>query len=325
MTKRAAVIGAGMAGLSCARTLRRAGFFVEVFEQDRIIGGRMATTRVGADTFDHGAQYVTARTKEFKTYLDEVTGLGYAGRWSPRASLNGEQGGGQMQPWIVGTPGMASIVRPLAESVRIHTGRKVHTVERHDKGWHVWFEDESSVGPFHAVAVTVPAPQARLLLGRVDDISHAMARVRMTPCWALMVRLDEKTLPDQDVFSDMSEVIRWIARNNTKPGRAARGESLVIHASPMWSRETEDTDPEVVAEELWGEVSHVLGLPPVRPVRMTAHLWRHGLVDQSLGETYIFSTEQMIGVAGDWCLGRLAEHAFESGDRLGRAIINALS
>jgi renalase len=311
VTKRAAVIGAGLAGLSCARTLRRAGFFVEVFEQDRMIGGRMATTRLGMETFDHGAQYVTARSKEFKDYLDEVTGLGYAARWNPRARLNGEEGAGQMLPWYVGTPGMASIVRPLAESVRIHTGRKVHTLDHKEKGWHVWFEDETSVGPFHAVAVTVPAAQARLLLGRVEEISQPLARVRM--------------MPDQDVFSDMSEVIRWIGRNNTKPGRSRGGESIVIHASPSWSRQSEDAEPELIAEDLWGEVSHVLGLPPVRPVRMMAHLWQHGLVDQSLGETYIYSRDHKVGVAGDWCLGRLAEHAFESGNRLGRAIIESLN
>ncbi len=314
-----------MAGLSCARTMRRAGFFVEVFEQDRTIGGRLATTRLGTETFDHGAQYITGRTASFRAYLDEMIGLGYASRWNPRASLNGEQGAGQMQPWIVGTPGMSSIVRPMAESVRVHTGRKVHTLDRRDKGWHVWFDDETSIGPFHAVAVAVPASEARLLLGRIEELVQPLSRVRMSPCWSLVVRLDEKLLPDQDVYSDMSEVIRWIARNNTKPGRTSKGDSLVIHASPAWSRQTEDAEPEAVADELWSEVSHLLALPPVRPTRMTAHLWRHGLVDQSLGETYIYSSEHQAGVAGDWCLGRLAEHAFESGDRLARAIIGSLS
>jgi predicted NAD/FAD-dependent oxidoreductase len=311
--------------LSCARTLRRAGFFVEVFEQDRTIGGRIATTRIGGDTFDHGAQYVSGRSQEFQAYLKEITGLGYAGRWTPRATLNGGQGGGQMSPWIVGTPGMSSIVRPLTESVRVTTGKRVHSLERRDKGWHVWFEDETSVGPFQAVAVAVPAPQAGLLLGRIEELVAPLSRVRMLPCWALMVRIEDKMLPDQDVFSDMSEVIRWVARNNTKPGRNPKGETVVVHASPNWSREALEMDPEEVAEELWGEVSHVLSLPPVRPSRMTAHLWRHGLVDQSLGETHLYSSEHKAGIAGDWCLGRLAGHAFESGDRLGRAIINSLT
>lgn len=325
MTKRAAVVGAGLAGLSCARTLRRAGFFVEIFERERVIGGRLATTRLGLDAFDHGAQYLTARGTGFRRYLEEVHGHGYAKRWMARASINGEGGAGQMLPWYVGVPGMSSLVRPLAESVRVHTNRAVHTLERRDRSWHIWFEDETSVGPFHAVAVTVPAPAAQLLLGRVDELAAPLNKVRMSPCWALMVRLDDIQLPEQDVFSDMSDVVRWVARNNSKPGRNSKNETLVIHTSPTWSRETEDMEPEAVAEELWNEVSNAMGLPPVRPTRMAAHLWRHGLVDHALGETYLFSTEQMAGVAGDWCFGRLAEHAFDSGDRLGKAIIGALS
>lgn len=317
------MIGAGLAGLACARVLRRAGLYVEVFEQDRIIGGRMATTRLGLESFDHGAQYFTARSTQFKSYITEMAASGYAARWTPRSST-GEEGGGQMMPWYVGTPGMSAIVRPLAESVRVHTNRKVHTIERNEKGWNIWMDDETTVGPFAAVAIAVPAPQAQLILGRLDAIADPLSRVRMSPCWALMVRLEERTLPDQDVYSDMSEVVRWIARNSTKPGRNSRGECVVVHASPAWSRETEEADPEVVAEELWSEVSHVLGLPPVRPSRMVAHLWRHGLVDSSLGESYVYSSDHKVGVAGDWCLGRLAEHAFDSGTSLGRAIVASL-
>ena len=314
-----------MAGLSCARVLRRAGFFVEVFEQDRIIGGRMATTRVGLAAFDHGAQYITARATAFRTFIEELQASGYVARWIPRASKGGEAGAGQMMPWYVGTPGMSSIVRPLAESVRIHTSRRVHTIEKHEKGWHVWFEDETSVGPFAAVAVAVPAAQARLLLGRLDELADPLARVRMLPCWALMVRLEDVLLPDQDVFSDMSDTIRWIARNSTKPGRSSRGENLVIHASQNWSRELEDIEPDAVAEELWNEVSHLLRLPPVRPAVMTAHLWKHGIADQPLGETYIFSSDHRVGICGDWCRGRLAEHAFDSGTALGKAIVDAIT
>ena len=324
MTQRVAIVGAGLAGLSCARVLRRAGCFVEVFEQDRVVGGRMGTARLGIVPFDHGAQYVTARGDRFKAYLNELVASGYAARWMARAG-SGNEGEGQMMPWYVGTPGMSSIVRPLAESVRMHFGRRVHTLERKDKAWHLWFEDETTAGPFAAVIVAVPAPEAQLLLGRLRDISETVSRVRMVPCWALMVRLDERVLPDQDVFSDMSQIIRWVSRNNSKPGRGRTGEHIVVHAGQDWTRQTEDAEPETVAEELWAEVSHVLSLPPVRPTQMVAHLWRHSLVETPLGETFIFSREHMVGVAGDWCRGRLAEHAFESGTMLGHAVTDALS
>lgn len=328
MSHRVAVIGAGLAGLSCARILRQAGCYVEVFEKDRIIGGRMATARLGKITFDHGAQYITARSPRFADYLTEMVNTSYAVRWKP-VTVSGE-GMGQMLPWYVGTPGMASLVRPLAESVRIHTLRTVHTIQRNasgkrdEKGWELWFEDGTSAGPFSAVAITAPAAQSRLLLGPVKDMAVSLATVRMSPCWAVLVQLQEAIFPEQDVFSDMSEVIRWIARNNSKPGRSGQGEHIVIHASPQWSRQTIDASPEEVAIEIWEEVSHVLGLPPVRPAQMSAFLWRHGLVETSLGETFTFSSEHMVGCAGDWCLGRLAEHAFESGTGLGRAMVNAL-
>ena len=52
-----AVVGAGMAGLSAARALVDAGRSVVVFDKGRGIGGRMATRRLGAAVFDHGAQY----------------------------------------------------------------------------------------------------------------------------------------------------------------------------------------------------------------------------------------------------------------------------
>jgi renalase len=139
-----------------------------------------------------------------------------------------------------------------------------------------------------------------------------------------MVRLDQSMLPNQYVFSDMPDVIRWIARNNAKPGRTLKDEAIVAHSSPQWSRETGDAEPEFAAEELWSEVCHVLALPPVWPSQMTAHLWRYGLVEQPLGETYIYSSQSDVGVAGDWCLARLSEHAFESGAVLGRAVVASL-
>jgi len=323
VTHRIAVIGAGFAGLSCARILRRAGFYVDLFEADRVVGGRMGTSRLGVVPFDHGAQYVSTRSDRFKAYLDELVHSGYAANWQPR--IAGHEGNSPPN-WFVGTPGMSAMVRPLAESVQLHMNKRVHTLQKADRAWQIWFDDQTSTGPYAAVAVAIPAPEAALIMGRdVAGFADQLSRVRFSPIWALMIRLEESVLPDYDAYSDMSQIIRWVGRNNRKPGRSSRGEHIVVHASPNWTRETEDAEPEMVAEELWQEVCDVLDLPPVRPKQMCAHLWKHGLVEKPLGETYLFSTEHMIGTAGDWCRGRLAEQAFDSGAGLGRAMVDALT
>lgn len=323
MAQKVAIIGAGLAGLSCARTLRRAGMMVDVFEKDGSIGGRIATTRVGGDRFDHGAQYLSAKSDEFRGYLEEAASSGHAARWTPRVASEGRSKG-PVEDWFVGKPGMSSVVRPIAESVRVIVGRRAQSIERREKGWYVWFEDETAAGPFDAVAVTIPAAQARRLFGPVDALTASLSRVRMLPCWALMVRIEAREFPEYDVLSEVSDVIHWIARDNTKPGRDPDGATVVVQASPFWSLAAEHADPAAVAEDLWSGVSEALDLSPVRPARMSAYLWREGLVDRPLGETHLYSPELQVGLAGDWCLGGRAEDAFQSGQHLGKAIIASL-
>ena len=74
-TARVAVIGAGIAGLACARTLAQAGCEVTVFEKSRGFGGRMACRQTPFGTHDHGAQYFTVRDKRFEAALGIAAGL----------------------------------------------------------------------------------------------------------------------------------------------------------------------------------------------------------------------------------------------------------
>jgi renalase len=324
MAIKAAVIGAGLAGLACARTLHDAGWDIDVFEAEEAIGGRMASMKLGSALFDHGTPYVVPRNPLFQGYIASIAAKGYAAPWRPRDSAadTGEQRG---PVWYVGTPSMTGMLRPLADGLRVHTSCPVHTIKRTQRTWNVWFEDETTTGPFAAVAIAIPAPKALMLLGPIDIFEKGLTSVRMAPCWSLQVHTPVAVLGDQDIYGELSDKIRWVARNNTKPRRQKDTECLVVQASQVWSRATEDDDPEAVAEELWADLCQRLSIPgTVRPIAMRAHLWRHGFATRPLGETYLYSTEHKLGAAGDWCRGRLAEHAYGSGVGLAKAMIGSM-
>ena len=69
--KRIAVIGAGIAGLTCAYELQRAGHAVTVYEKESHVGGRMSSNTSKGFIFDTGADHLCDLYDEIKLYCQE--------------------------------------------------------------------------------------------------------------------------------------------------------------------------------------------------------------------------------------------------------------
>ena len=78
---RVAVVGAGLSGLVCARTLADAGVEVAVHEATDRVGGRMCTRRLGDAVCDSGAQFFTVRDPRFQALVDGWLAAGVAYEW----------------------------------------------------------------------------------------------------------------------------------------------------------------------------------------------------------------------------------------------------
>ena len=66
MSKSVAVVGAGLAGLTCAIYLQRNGLQVTVLEASDRVGGRVKTDNVNGFRFDHGFQVINPNYSEIK-------------------------------------------------------------------------------------------------------------------------------------------------------------------------------------------------------------------------------------------------------------------
>ena len=126
--QRIAIIGAGIAGLACARRLSDAGLKLVIFDKGRNAGGRAATRRVTGDIqFDHGAQYFTARSPEFSSVLENMLSCGAAALWDH----------GSEKPHFVGIPSMNALAGYLGRDLKIHQSTEVVAVRRARNGWAV--------------------------------------------------------------------------------------------------------------------------------------------------------------------------------------------
>lgn len=316
-----AIVGAGLAGLACAKTLAAHGIAAQIFDKGRAPGGRLATRRAeaaGRDvSFDHGAQYLTARSDAFRAMLETT----------------------DTRPWLeaamrVGVPRMSAFPRALAGGLDVTLGREVVEILGAPRAWSLRHAtprrpggapgaDLTEAGPFDAVILAAPAPQSAALLAQAaPQLCQKVEQARMAPCWTLMAAFAERLdLPDQ-INSETGEIVSAI-RDSSKPGRDAATECWVVQAGAAWTRKHLERDEATARAALLAAFARLAGRDLPAPLYAAAHRWRFALVETPLGAPCLWDPTLGLGAAGDWCLGTRAEAAAESGMALAALLAGA--
>lgn len=332
-----AVIGAGMAGIACARTLAQAGHRVTVLDKGQQVGGRMATRASAFGSFDHGAQFFTVRDPRFALAIQSTPGV--CRPWSANAVrvLDAighvvEAGRPAGEAHWVGTPDMASMVRtwaqPLVQAGQLVSGCQVTAVERdriHKNQWQLRTSaDDDSVhvyDGFDAVVLAIPAAQAQALLQATrggSALAKKLDSVSVAPCWTLMLAFAQASQPGLTTLGPQWNAARsthhrlaWLARESSKP-RRGQVERWTVQASAEWSLEHLQDAPHRVEAKLLKAFAEITGIR-AQPNHIEVHRWLHAKTINPLGKSHLWDAKAGLGVCGDWCLGHRVEDAFVSG------------
>ena len=351
--RRVAVVGAGMAGISCARAQAQAGCAVTVFEKSRGFGGRMSTRQTEFGSFDHGAQYFTVRDERFAQAVQDTPDTVLP--WSANSVRTLDALGHvvadappRREAHYVATPGMNALVRTWAQPLVQHTngGSVVLNTEVvrmgpdaiHTGGWQLHTQDATAegeqavAGGFDQVVLALPHLQALALLqasgldqGAGQAMAQALQAVTVAPCWTLMLAFPNAAQPDLPHLGPQWNAARsthhrisWLAREGSKP-RREHIERWTVQASPAWSAEHINDAPERVTAKLCKAFSEVTGIR-AEPSYAVVHRWLYAQTQTPLGQPFLWSADLNLGLCGDWCLGHRVEDAFVSGLELAQAM-----
>lgn len=330
---RIAIIGAGISGLTCARTLQDHGLRVKIFEKSRGVGGRTATRRAAEGRrFDHGAQYFTVRDERFARHVRAWAQDGIVAEWRGRivTLTNGDvETKRSSTPRYVGVPGMNALGKHLAEELEIQLETRVASVAKGSGStWQLHQDDSVLLGEFDCVITSAPAPQSAELLARAPNLKQKALVTTMSGCWAAMLTFDEPLELDFDGAFVHASPLSWIARNSSKPGRNADPESTaeecwILHAAAEWTDrhlddEATDVLPQVI-DAFWQATNATRRTPKFA----TAHRWRYAIPPEPLEDPCLFDSELRLGACGDWCSGPRVEGAFLSGMAMAGRVLAA--
>ncbi len=316
--KRVAVIGAGIAGLSCATHLQALGFEAEVFEKSHGPSGRMSTRQGKGWSADHGAQYFTARDPLFKHALDAWMANGIVGRWDPKIGVFEEgrwRESSSNESRYVANPGMNMIGKHLASTLTLHLNQTIDQLIPINDQWQLGSKESGLfTSLFDLLVLALPAPQAAVLTKDLPtEIQAICYSVNMDGCWTVMARFTAKPEFPFDAAFVNGEKISWICRNLSKPNRSGQ-ESWTIHAHPEWSQENIELTTEEASIQLLA-CTKKLGLD-CSDAEISIHRWRYASGFTNEKPEFISLPKLKLGLCGDWLNGGRVEGAWLSGHKL---------
>ncbi|MSW71051.1 MAG: NAD(P)-binding protein [Actinobacteria bacterium] len=308
------VVGAGLAGVACARELHAAGIGVRVLDRGHVPGGRMASRRLWERRVDLGASYLTVSDAGFRAVVDDWASRGLAHEWTDTFTALGagapETKTGPMR-W--GAPGgLRSLVEDLAADLEVER-REIAGLDDVDAP---------------VVVLAMPDPQARRLTGD-HPVTAALDR-EWEPVIALAARWAERTWDDvspdgrfHGAFVNDDPDVAWIADDGRRRGDDAP--VLVAHSTPERAAR-HLAEPGGAAPAIIESVRRHLHVD--EPVDLHVHRWTFARPVGEREDSYalVDGPGALVGVCGDgWGHAPKVETAWVSGTRLGQALVARLS
>jgi len=320
---RIAIIGAGLAGLSCANALQSFACDIRVFEKSVFAGGRLSSHQVGAFEFNNGSPSFQAHHPLFIKLVEAWMDLHLVREW---------------QGWYVcldqgevidvsdsprrygGVPTMRALPKNMAQHCDVHYGQCIQELERSPDGWNLFNQEGSYQGTFDAVISASEVAVTADLLSASALVQAATQAVSMAPVWCVLVAFDSPLPVPFDAAETELKDLSCLYRTSVD-----EHDLWVLYADSDWSARHNKHFRSQVEAALMASFWAALGLPAREPVALSSCFWKAAWPARYHPQKAVFDAENALGACGDWCGGNGVESAVLSGLAMAEKLVIELS
>ncbi len=337
-----AIVGAGVAGLTAARTLRdqHPDLHITLFEQSQTLGGRVTTGRRAGFVFDNGAQYIKAPTLELEQLLreqlpaDELFNINQPVWVFDRQGTIAEGDAAQnADPQWCYTTGLDTFGQLLAHELDVRHAVQISRLEQGaDQRWALIDAHGHAVAQADHVLLTAPGPQSAAIVAAstMADTTRRVLLEALEPAvyrHCLSLTLAYQRIIPRPFYAlvniDRAHPISWLALEHSKGlQRCPAGSALLIaQMAPAWSVAYWDTAPDILQPMVTQLVGDLLSEDLDEPLWMDYQQWQYALPDGQVNSVDVNGIVPGLWFAGDALAGQGRVHrAVESGWRIASAI-----
>lgn len=328
-----AIVGAGMAGLACARMLQESGYSVVLLEKSRGPGGRVATRRAHETRIDHGLPFFWDQGPLTRQLIADAIAADQLQPW-PRARITYCHPNGNSEIGKFLARDLDVRLQHRVESLQLvdRSQQECNSASAGDRFWQLHCADLTESFSARAVAIAIPAPQIAELLRAANlgettpeptDVLTQLDAVIYDPCITVMAGYPVGApLPSWRALDfEGHSLLQWIGLDSSKR-HAPPQPVFVIHSSPEFAeRHLNAEDLNAVAHKLLNHAATAVPFGFAQPEWFQLHRWRYAIPKRFLHVRCLrVSAPLPLVCAGEWAAGNNIEAAISSGQAAAREL-----
>ena len=314
------IIGSGVSGSTIAHHLSKK-YSVHILDKARGPGGRASNKRFKQNlSFDHGAQYISPKSKEFLKFIKTLCKKKEAKIWNGN-HLDFTFEKKDISEKFIGMKGNNFISKYYTKKIKISFQSTVKTIFNNKYFWEIRL-DNGKIIQAKSIIFTCPFPQLKKIAGKYLEKKILNLKINMEPnITTMLVFKNQKTVPISSIkFND--DILTWAAYENSKNRFYSSNSLWTLQSSNGWARKNINNYKKNNRAEntLISKFLNFTGYKKNKIIFKKTHGWKYSYnLNGSPLKSY-WNKKLKLGLCADWFIGPKVENAWLSANDLAKKI-----
>ncbi len=316
------VIGSGISGATIANLLNKK-HNVELYDKARGLGGRSSFKRLDKIRgFDHGTQYFSPKTPEFKKFTKKLIEKKILKIWEGNHKfLSDKKKENKKHVKVIGRKGNNDISKYLLKNVRCYFQKELKKINFQNRKWTLIFND-GEIRNYENLILTCPFPQLKKLSKKYIKNSFIKEKIKMDANITILIEI-KKTNLGYSSFLFNDRILGWAGYENSKKRFKSKSDLWTLQSTFNWANKKINQNKvlkKTNAKILIDKFFKLTGIKRTKVLFSLNHGWKYSSNSKPLKLKSYWNSRFNLGVCADWFNGPRLESGWISANDLYKKI-----
>ena len=316
------VIGSGISGATIANLLNKR-HTVDLYDKARGLGGRSSFKRLDNQRgFDHGTQYFSPKTTEFKRFTKKLIEKKILKIWGGNHKfLSDKKKENKKHVKVIGRKGNNDISKYLLKNVKCYFQSELKKINFQNRKWNLTFNN-GEIRNYEYLILTCPFPQLKKLSKKYIKNSFIREKIKMDANITILIEI-KKTNLGYSSFLFNDRILGWAGYENSKKRFKSKSDLWTLQSTFNWANKKINQNKvlkKTNAKILIDKFFKLTGIKRTKILFSLNHGWKYSSNSKPLKLKSYWNSRLNLGVCADWFNGPRLESGWISANDLYKKI-----